>query len=740
MQKLKKLKPYLINSLITIAIFLIILAITKTYPFGSKTIGNLDAIYQVKPMLYNFIMKIKTNTLLNYSFNNGLGNPLLFNYIYYLVSPLNLIAILFKTPNAMFLSVIIIKLFFTGLNVTYYAKSKGSSDFASLIATITYAFSSWFMAYYYNIMWLDTFMIFPLFQLGLEKLIDHNKPYLFIFSLAYLYATNYLLAFSCLIYMLIYFIIKNFFYDKKELTNKFKTLGIFLLSIIISALLITFHLKVVLDVHNLMGTIPVEETNYLIKTTDAIKSLFFGNFDLTTIKEGNIFPNITVNTLGLIACLFTFFNKNISIKDKVYTFIGIDLVLFCIFIPQLDFVMNMFRNNVGYPYRYSFIFSFLLTMLLIKNLNNYDKKDYKKLIGISIFLILLVLIIHKSLETTILIFNIVSLVLLAIMSFILKDNRLSKVLLSLFIIIQTIFIGYRIIPSQEKDNVNYAFTKETTKYRLNRIDKQDRLNFNLYANQNTTYEYTTMKYNLVNNTYYIMGCQSGSNLVACDEDTKLFNILFNVKGDNYLEKIYAVKKDITKSLINDEHLKNTQENIILNMTGIEDIFNKEVIKGTLKDDKYVFELDKYYYLIDDDDYNYVQIYNKFSTPVSSGIDKVNIYTYNDKKLKAIYDYLKENQIEYTTYEDNHIIGNINVDEDQLIFTSIPYDKNWIVLVDDQKVEPIQVLDSLLGIEVEPGKHKIELKYKTNYKAPIIISSLTFVLLIISLIINTKKKS
>ena len=102
--KLKQCLPYFINSIIVVVIFCLILVISHSYPFGHKlTIGKVDAIAQYKPMLYNFIMHIKTHTLELFSFNNGLGNSLLFNLTYYLLSPLNLIAIFFSNHNMMYL-------------------------------------------------------------------------------------------------------------------------------------------------------------------------------------------------------------------------------------------------------------------------------------------------------------------------------------------------------------------------------------------------------------------------------------------------------------------------------------------------------------------------------------------------------------------------------------------------------------------------------------------------------------
>ena len=100
--------------------------------------------------------------------------------------------------------------------------------------------------------------------------------------------------------------------------------------------------------------------------------------------------------------------------------------------------------------------------------------------------------------------------------------------------------------------------------------------------------------------------------------------------------------------------------------------------------------------------------------------------------------LNKNQIEYTYYSDSHIEGIINVDQNQLIYTSIPYDTSWEIKIDGKTVKPILLLDSLIGIETTPGTHSITMKYKSNYLLPIIISILTFISLIIYTYFNKKK--
>ena len=64
----------------------------------------------------------------------------------------------------------------------------------------------------------------------------------------------------------------------------------------------------------------------------------------------------------------------------------------------------------------------------------------------------------------------------------------------------------------------------------------------------------------------------------------------------------------------------------------------------------------------------------------------------------------------TEYNKDSLKATINVKEDNLLYTSIPYDKGMKVLVDGKEVEQIKIFDTLIGIELESGEHTIEFKY------------------------------
>ena len=62
---------------------------------------------------------------------------------------------------------------------------------------------------------------------------------------------------------------------------------------------------------------------------------------------------------------------------------------------------------------------------------------------------------------------------------------------------------------------------------------------------------------------------------------------------------------------------------------------------------------------------------------------------------------------------NTIAGEIDVKNDGYFVTTIPYDKNFEILVDGKNVEPEKVNTAFLGFKIKEGRHKIEI----NYHAP-----------------------
>ncbi len=748
MKKIKKIYPYIINVILVLGIFLTCLFISKTYPFGNNTIGKSDGIVIFKPMLYNFITSIKEGILEPFSFNNGLGNPIIFNFLYHFSSPLNAIAFLFNDANAMYLSTILLKLALTAITVTFYTKKKTNNNFLTTITSLTYVFSSWLITYYYYLPWLDVFLIFPLFQYGLEELLKGKKCYFYIFTLSFTLISNFYLAFPVCIYTIIYFILFNIYNksNKKDLLNLFNKIFI---NTFIAFLLSAFYIYALYNSYLKMGITFSDtiSTEYSLSFLDFIKSLFYGNTILTVFEEVT-FPNIAVNSFALLNLFYYFVNKNITKKEKLFSIIIIVICIAAFFIKQFDFVLNFFHNIRGLTYRYSFIPCFLMIIPIIRNYQTLNKDNNKKwfhIISVPIFILLFIN--YKNMEFEIFIFNIVFLLAFNILVLFYTNNKLFKILIALLLISQTTIATYNAFSTpidKSSENIPNNFNTETTTYRLNKVtdNNEEYLNYNLYSNTNVTYLLSAMTYNRIFPLAESIGCQTGLNTsISCSDNNEIATMLLNVKNDYYLEKLFSVNSNILNIDLNPYNVKNTIENIIYAMTDISDIYDTTTLKGTLKEDgKYYYSPNKNFYLIDFEDengetINFVQTYTEF---ISDSNKKINIYTINEEKLKEIHQALSKNQINYTNYSDSSIEGTINVENNQIIFTSIPYDSSWQITIDGKKVKPIMVLDSLLGIEVEAGDHTIKLQYKNNFIIPIIISLTTFLFLIISIIKSRKK--
>lgn len=83
---------------------------------------------------------------------------------------------------------------------------------------------------------------------------------------------------------------------------------------------------------------------------------------------------------------------------------------------------------------------------------------------------------------------------------------------------------------------------------------------------------------------------------------------------------------------------------------------------------------------------------------------------NENTLKSVTDTLKMGGLQISEYSDTKIEGTVNSVSDGCIFTTIPYDSNWNVYVDGERVETYMLADALLGFDISAGEHTVELKY------------------------------
>lgn len=73
--------------------------------------------------------------------------------------------------------------------------------------------------------------------------------------------------------------------------------------------------------------------------------------------------------------------------------------------------------------------------------------------------------------------------------------------------------------------------------------------------------------------------------------------------------------------------------------------------------------------------------------------------------------LQKNAMKVTAYTDDSVEGDINLNEDQILLTSIPYDEGWHIYSDGKEVNTVKLAEGLLGANIGEGKHHIVMKYR-----------------------------
>lgn len=84
-----------------------------------------------------------------------------------------------------------------------------------------------------------------------------------------------------------------------------------------------------------------------------------------------------------------------------------------------------------------------------------------------------------------------------------------------------------------------------------------------------------------------------------------------------------------------------------------------------------------------------------------------------EKFAAVSQKLRQRGWTVLEHNSMYINAEITSEEDQVVFTSIPYFSGWKVYVDGIETETLKVCDTLLAFPVQEGNHWIEMKYEVE---------------------------
>ena len=98
-----------------------------------------------------------------------------------------------------------------------------------------------------------------------------------------------------------------------------------------------------------------------------------------------------------------------------------------------------------------------------------------------------------------------------------------------------------------------------------------------------------------------------------------------------------------------------------------------------------------------------------SAYTSADVEMV-LFGLNEDIYRQVWGQLSQETLNIVDNSATSLKGTIDVAENGLLYTSIPYDAGWTVRVDGQKVETKSLNDSLMYIELDAGTHEIEMSF------------------------------
>ena len=840
-----KKNTYLLLSIICPLITIcIIFKLNKISPFGNNSLLKVDFYHQYGPMLVELCNRIKFGKNLIYSFNVGLGIPFFRNYFNYLSSPINLIMLLFKQRHLLtsYSFIIGIKSIITCITCSYFLKRKFNLNNIYIIGiSLLYAFSAYFTAYYWNIMWIDGLYVLPIITLGIENIINKNNGLLYTLSLTYMLYTNYFIGYMICIYSCIYFIsyliIKT---DKINIINILKKCLKFGICSLISGLLLAWELipmfEALKTTNATMGTIPTSQY-YSFTILNFFKNHLTGINSTVFASDISNAPNVSCGILCFNLLILFIINNKINIKRKIVYLLLLILFLVSFYIAPIDYIWHAFHVPNDLPYRYSFIYSFILIIIGTYTLKNIKDISFIRVLISFIITLLFITYVYLSKYNNI-DNNMISINYLLIITYFLIyslyhffpkiKNTASLLFIGVCILECIVSINHNWNISQDINNFYSDYTD--TKNIINFINSNDKNSFfriektdNLTLNDPAWYDYygqetfSSMAYNGLSKLNYDLGMPGNEiNSYYYKQNTPIYDMMFNIKyligknKDNKRYKLYKTENGIEVYKFNynvglmfkvDDNINNWNNNYINPLeyqndfvsysTNIDNLFHRLTLnnKKTIINSKnetivkydYINELENIYaysnnsninyiiinnklYYKDDTDINdisiklnislkgyysynepyiindysekeYIEVYVSYKNYLSEEID---IYTMDNNKFINVYDYFKTNEVELTNFKENNIKGKIKLKDNSVIYTSIPYDKGWIVYSNNKKINTYKINDSLLGFTLPKGNNNIELKYiPNNLDIGISISITTLIFSIMYLCLKRK---
>lgn len=798
----------------------------KFAPFGKVSVLVADMRFQFVDYIGYMKSVFFGNNDMYYTFSKTFGGDMMGFASYYLFNPFYLILVFF--PNDILPVGIVIMLIvmagFMGLSFYSLLSSIWGSRYSALMFSTAYAFMGFNLAYINCIHYYFSVMMLPLVILGLIRTMKKRRLSLcYVFSVAAAVTSNYYIGYMILIFTAAFFLclMASNIIEYSDRGDRIKNAWTVLYSTILGVGISAFSLFSVLS--SLQGQKKsIHKSLFLnfirnFRLSEFFSGLYTGSF------RGNVSDGLPVIYSGIISVLFVFFffaNRTIKIREKICAFVLFVFLILGYWIDAFNVMWHGFAHPIGFPYRNSFLFSFL--MLLIGyvgfvNIRDGFKKKHANIVVVIYTLYSAFLIIFRNEYVgmkSVLITSIdVAVTLILIVAMNEKNRYIIPALAGLFALqfadgfyngqvsVDAYFedkfsegnslAEYKEYVDSTQDLVDYVNGQDSSLFRMDKLFRRSH-NDPLMFSYNGLSHFSSCETDQAKDFLGKMGYRNNGNwafygdastsfadcfmgvkylLSQFDETSKPYKCLYTEGDKRIFLNPYALPlgfgmdKDVRNINMNEKDpfkLQNdmascfTETNYQIyrpvrisevkldNVTADGNVYNtidpeKEasveyIMSITSSDFIYLYfdapsPQNATLYINGDEKGNY---FDDYSWSVREGgyytpgeeisirfeldddtleIDNAYFYYESSQVLKAWYKDAVSTSCNISKITSSDLKAKVNVaDSAEYLVFSIPYEDDWKVKVDGERVKPVKIMNALMAVKITPGEHEIDMNY------------------------------
>lgn len=397
-ENIKKNKVLILSFIIPIVAMCIVYYLKDIWPFGDNMYLRSDCYHQYAPFLKELYSKLKDGGSLLYSWKIGGGMNFLSLAAYYLASPLNILVLLFGESHIVeaVSFFIILKTGLSSLAFTYYLTRHFKRNYLIFaVFGLFYSMSAYFAAFSWNIMWLDCMVLLPIIILGLERLVNRGKCFLYCIALGIAIFSNYYIAIMICIYLVMYFVylvaVSNHSGKKFVLTSCRNFAVYSLLAGGLAMCMVIPEYCTLLTTASGEFSFPEQLENYFSIFYMISRSLI--NVDVSIFEPHD--PNLYCTVAVFVLLPLYLLNKKINVRERIgkTVLVIIFLLAFNFNIPNYIWHGLHFPNSL--PCRQSFIYIFLILTLCCETVLRIKQYTLRQIMGCFTGAAALILVIEE---------------------------------------------------------------------------------------------------------------------------------------------------------------------------------------------------------------------------------------------------------------------------------------------------------------------------------------------------------